>query len=75
MNHTTSNIRPSLLDIQNSDQKSKNHESTLSLIVTRFIKALKSYRTISKSTYRHKSFIQENLLDENLGPEIHRIFR
>ena len=70
MNHTTSNIRPSLCDIQNSDQK-----SPLSLIATRFIKALKSYRVISKATYRHKSFIQENLLDENLGPEIHRIFR
>ena len=75
MNHTTSNIRPSLSSIQNPDQKSQNHGSPLSLITTRFIKALKSYRVISKSPYRHKSFIQENLLDENLGPEIQRIFR
>ena len=75
MNHTTSNIRPSLRDIQDSDHRSQNHESPLSLIANRFIKALKSYRTISKSTYRHKSFVEENLLNENLGPEIHRIFR
>jgi hypothetical protein len=75
MNHTTAEFRPSLFAIQKIDQKSQNQKSLLSRIFSGCIKAMKSIRNDNRSVYRHKSFIEENLLDENLGHEISRTLR
>ena len=57
------------------DGYTQNCKSIMTSIVSRLGKTLGSYRIPDNSQYKHQSFVQDNLLDKNLGPEIKRIFR
>ena len=54
---------------------SSSRDSLLEKIFSRLVQSLKSYRTPGKSTVVHVGFIESNLLDRNLGPEISRALR
>jgi hypothetical protein len=75
MNHTTTEIGPSKFAPQKIGQKPENYESLLHRIISGFTRTMKSFGDDNKAVYRHKSFIEENLLNESIGHEISRTLR
>ena len=55
--------------------KSPCYESLLSRIVSRLKTILSNHHSKLKARVQHRSFIDANLLDEVMGPEIRRALR
>ena len=53
----------------------EEQESLVSQILARLVKTLNGYRIPYKSSYKHQGFIEQNLLDQNVGPKIARTMR
>ena len=63
------------ITLPESNKASQNHASLLGRIFSKFWKSSKIYSTEYRTKYRHQSFIDANLLDQNAGPEISRTLR
>ena len=58
--------------VQSSAQ---NQESLLDRLISRLSKITKGFSVENQSIHQHKSFMDENLLDSGIGPEISRTLR
>ena len=63
------------LSLQKINSNTKKLESMLTRIKSGLVKIWKAFRIDDDPMYRHKSFIEENLLDKRVGPEIIRTLR
>ena len=54
---------------------SRSGESLLERVLSALIKSLKDYRIPRAPAAARRGYIEENLLDPNVGPEIHRALR
>ena len=75
MNQTATEISSSPFIRQDFHSEVQNRQSMLARFVSGIIEALRSPKFEDGSIYRHKSFIEENLLDKRVGPEIIRTLR
>ena len=72
---TTYRFNSTSISLPESNNKSKSHSSLLSRIFRKFRRYSKFYKTEYQAKYRHKSYLDANLLDQNAGPEISRTLR
>ena len=61
--------------VNERDQHDRIGKSLLDRIVSRLAGSVKSYRIPASPNRDHQSFIERNLLDHDIGPEIHRALR
>ena len=72
MNKTVTSLNASRLL---GSSRNQNHESLLDRIISKLTKISKAFNVEGHTRQQHKSFIEENLLDPNMGPEISRTLR
>jgi len=72
---TTYRINPTSITLPESNSASKSRSLLLGRIFSKFWKTSKFYSTEYRTTYRHQSFKDANLLDQNVGSEICRTLR
>jgi len=72
MNHTVAYKIHTVPAIRSND---KDHESLLRKFVARLHTILMSRRPKKNTRLQHKSFMDANLLDDVMGPEISRTLR
>lgn len=75
MTNTNASINTYLINHPQGYAISQKPESLLDRIVAQLIKISKSITVGEHAVQQHKSFIEENLLDPRMGPEISRILR
>lgn len=57
------------------DLSAQNCESIMGRFVNWLTKSQRRFSIADRHNYKHQSFIEQNLLDKNLGPEIARVLR
>ena len=57
------------------DLSAQKCESIMGRLVDWLAKAQRRYSISDRHNYKHQSFIEQNLLDKNIGPEISRTLR
>jgi hypothetical protein len=72
MNHTVAHKIYTAPAIRSND---RDHESFLTKFVARLNAILKSRRPKKSARLQHQSFMDANLLDDVMGPEISRTLR
>jgi len=75
MNHTVTSFNASTINDLTADSQTQNQESLLAKIVSRLNTIAKFFGVDSRATQAHRSFIDANLLDPQIGPEISRTLR
>ena len=73
--HSAVEITSSSFADQRLDSNEQNDESLAIRILSGLVKYAKIFRNHGTPIVQHKSFIEENLLDKNMGPEISRTLR
>ena len=68
--HTSSTVT-----CRHYDLSAQKYESIMGRFVKWLAKAQRMYSIPDKHNYKHQSFIEQNLLDKNLGAEISRTLR
>lgn len=72
MNHTITDTAPAYIVERFTEH---GRESLLQKITGRLISALKGQRRHTVAQFRAQTFIEESVLDPNVGPEIERALR
>ena len=72
MSHT---VAYKIHTIPSTHSNDRDHGSFFRIIATWLNKALMSHRPNMSTRYQHKSFMDANLLDDVMGPEISRTLR
>ena len=75
MNNTVTSINASPVNRMLGGSFSEDHESLLDRIVSQLTRISKAFVVRNQAMKQHKSFIDANLLDSNMGPEINRCLR
>ena len=75
MNQIAAEFTSSPFIDQNFNPAAQNRVSRLDRLISSIVKALRRSSISERSIPQHQTFVQENLLDKNLGPEIARALR
>ncbi len=75
MSQNTFEIQPTQFTPQEVGQIHTNRKPLLSRIISAISKSLRRFGRGDIFAYQHKSFVEENLLDQDIGYEISRTLR